>query len=439
MKWAAFSFPRGFVEALRGSLLSRSLASAPFVGLLLAYALTQFSEGMTQTALTWIAFRIRHNDVTLVGRIGLLQTIIPFLILIPAGVLIDLLPRQIFMAAINLFKGSTYAIIPILSLFEPLRTPSLLVIVVVTALLSSGFGPAFNAAIPGFVPYDRLKHANGWIQIAGQGGYFLGPLVTAGLLLYFPAPWLLGISGGGFVLSAFLFALIPPPLDPLESRRSEGKGRDHAVSSRSDGLHHKGVVSGFFHSAGLLLGNPVLLLCTFLLMVFALFNAPMSMVFPLLSSQVFQTPPSFYALLSGAYFLGSFLGGTLLLGRRLPGYFSLISGGMLLASGAFLLLPRLTWPSAGLFLLLIIGTGLSWAQPLAYARIQQIVPSRTLGRLLAVVMTLFLLSALVGIEGGTVFLHRHPVSTFLHIEGGFLLSVSVLVLLLVTLFRSRLS
>ena len=170
MKRALLSFPRGFVEALRGSLLSRSLASAPFVALLLAYTITQFSEGMTQTALTWIAFRIRHDDVTLVGRIGLFQTIIPFLILLPVGVLIDLLPRQIFMAGINLFKGATYAVIPLLSLFEPLRTSFILAVVVGTALLSAGFGPAFNAAIPGFVPFDRLKQANGWIQIAGQGG-----------------------------------------------------------------------------------------------------------------------------------------------------------------------------------------------------------------------------------------------------------------------------
>ena len=439
MKRALLSFPRGFVEALRGSLLSRSLASAPFFALLLAYTITQFSEGMTQTALTWIAFRIRHDDVTLVGRIGLFQTIIPFLILLPVGVLIDLLPRQIFMAGINLFKGATYAVIPLLSLFEPLRTSFILAVVVGTALLSAGFGPAFNAAIPGFVPFDRLKQANGWIQIAGQGGYFLGPLATAGLLLYFPAPWLLALSGGGFVVAAFLFALIPPPLDPLETRRRrEGKRKEQSA------LHGESPVSvggnpGFSQSAGLLLRNPVLLLSAFLLMVFALFNAPMSLIFPLLSSQVFRMPPSFYALLSGAYFLGSFLGGLLLLGRRLPGHFPLVLGGMLAASGAFLLLPHLSWPGSGLLLLLFIGTGLSWSQPLAMARIQQSVPSRALGRVLAVVMTLFLLSAIVGIQGGTVFLHRHPVSEFLHLEGEILISVTVLVSLLVTLFRARLS
>lgn len=439
MRRALLSFPRLFVEALRGSLLSRSLASAPFVALLLAFTLTQFSEGMTQTALTWIAFRIRHDDVTLVGRIGLLQTIIPFLILLPVGVLIDLLPRQIFMAGINLFKGATYAVIPLLSLFEPLRTSFILAVVVGTALLSAGFGPAFNAAIPGFVPFDRLKQANGWIQIAGQGGYFLGPLATAGLLLFFPAPWILALSGGGFVLSAFLFALIPPPLDPLESRRREEKGRDRAGAHSGESLAARAGSPGILHSAGLLFRSPVLLLSALLLMIFALFNAPMSLVFPLLSSQVFRMPPSFYALLSGAYFLGSFLGGILLLGRRLPGHFPLVLGGMLAASVAFLILPHQSWPGSGLLLLLLLGTGLSWAQPLATARIQQIVPARALGRVLAVVMTLFLLAAIVGIQGGTVFLHRHPVSEFLRLEGEGLMSVTAILLLLVTLFRARLS
>ena len=175
----------GVVGGLRGSLLSRTLAQAPFVGLLSAYAISQFSEGMTQTALTWIAFRIRHGDVSLVGRIGLIQTIVPFLVLIPAGLLIDLLPRQILLAALNLFKGATYALVPLLSLFAPIGTLPLIAIVVATAVLSAGVGPAFNASVPEFVPRDRLEHANGWIQIAGQGGYLLGPLATAGLLLLF--------------------------------------------------------------------------------------------------------------------------------------------------------------------------------------------------------------------------------------------------------------
>ncbi len=426
--------PRGFVEAFRGGLLSRTLASAPFVGLLVAYMLTQFSEGMTQTALTWIAFRIRHDDVTLVGRIGMLQTLIPFLILIPVGILIDLLPREIFIAGINLFKGATYAIIPLLSLFEPIRTNSILVVVVGTALLSAGFAPAFNAAIPGFVPADRLKHANGWIQIAGQGGYFLGPLITAGLLLFFPAPWILFLSGGGFVLSAFLFALIVPPL-----RREGPRKKKPGPLSRTDGAGADGFPGGIVHSAGLLLRSPVLLMCAVLLMLFALFNAPMTMVFPLLSSEVFKTPPSFYALLSGAYFLGSFLGGIVLLGKRLPGHFSMIIAGMLVASGAVLLIPLLPWPWSGVFLLMVTGIGLSWAQPLVFSRIQQIVPGYALGRVLAVVMTLFLFSALIGIQGGTNFLHTHPVGNFLHLEGTVLLGISLGMFLLVTLFRARLS
>jgi MFS family permease len=419
----------GYLAGLRGGLLSRSLKSAPFVALLLAYTLSQFSEGMTQTALTWLAFRLLHNDVALVGRIGLLQTAIPFLILIPAGVLVDAIPRSMFLAGINLFKGATYAIIPLIGLFEPVREGPVVLVVVCTAVLSSGFGPAFNASIPGFVPADRLKQANGWVQIVGQGGYFLGPLATAGLLLLVPAQWLIFISSGGFVVAGFLFALVFPPLAT--------DGKKEKMGDRRSG--ENGAVGGLFHSIGFLARNRVLLLCALLLMLFGLFNAPMSLLFPLLSSEFYRTPPSFYALLSGSYFLGLFLGGIVLLGRRLPGHFPMILGGMLLSAGGFILLPILPWHWMGAFLLLVVGFGLSWTQPLVLSTIQHVVPRESLGRILSLVMTTFLLSALVGIEGGTLFLHHHSVSEFLRLEGMFLLPVSVVLLLLVTHFRSRLS
>jgi len=418
-----------YLAGLRGGLLSRSLKSAPFVALLSAYTLSQFSEGMTQTVLTWLAFRIHHNDVALVGRIGLIQTIIPFLILIPVGILVDAIPRSIFISGINLFKGATYAIIPLLSLFEPVNPGSLILIVVSTSILSAGFGPAFNASIPGFVPVDRLKQANGWIQIAGQGGYFLGPLGTAGLLFLMPAQWLLLLSGGGFVLSGFLFALIVPPIS-MEIKK-EGGGE------RFSGM--KGAIPGLFHAIGFLSKKPTLLLCSVLLMLFGLINAPMSLLFPLLSSQLYRTPPSFYALLSGSYFLGSFLGGVVLLGRKLPGNFPMILGGMIVSSAAFFLIPPLPRPWTGAFLLLVAGLGLSWAQPLVLSTIQRVVPRHSLGRIFSVVMTLFLFSAILGIEGGTLFLHHHPVVKLLTLEGGVLFLVSAVLLLFVTLFRSRLS
>lgn len=420
--------PDAVPVASRRGLLSRSFRSAPFVSLLLAYTLSQFSEGMTQTVLTWIAFRLHHNDVALVGRIGLIQTLVPFVILIPVGLLVDALPRSIFMAAITLFKGATYAIIPLLALFEPVRPGLLMGVVLSTSILSAGFGPAFSASLPGFVPADRLKAANGWVQIAGQGGYFLGPLVSAGLLLLVPAQWLLLLSGGGFILSGFFFGLNVPPIHGPEGQ--EGKSGEKNLK--------KDWIIGHFRSLVPYMGNPTLILCTVFLAIFGLLNAPMSLLFPSLSAQLYKAPPSFYALLSGAYFLGSFLGGIVLLWRRLPGHFPMIAAGMVLSAGALLLVSSSGRPDAGVILLLLAGLGLSWAQPLVLSRIQMIVPGESLGRVLSLVMTVFLLSSLVGIEGGTLFLRHHPAAAFVRLEGLFLILSASGLLLLVTLFRNRL-
>ena len=137
--------------------------------------------------------------------------------------------------------------------------------------------------------------------------------------------------------------------------------------------------------------------------------------------------------------MGSFLGGIFLIGRRLPKPIHMILAGMLLAGVSFILIPRLPFEWAGVTLLLLAGLGLSWIQPLVLTRFQQIVPGESLGRFLSLAMSLFLLAAVAGIQGGTLYLHHSPVTSFLKLGGTLLLVIALLLLPFVTLFRSRLS
>ena len=111
-----------------------------FKTLLIAYTLSQLSEGMTQTALTWLAFRSANNHIGLVAIISLLQTLIPFFIIIPAGFLADRIPAPPLLAGVNLFKGATYALIPLISLFGPATESSILTIVILRPFLQSAQG-----------------------------------------------------------------------------------------------------------------------------------------------------------------------------------------------------------------------------------------------------------------------------------------------------------
>jgi MFS family permease len=388
--------------------------------LLTAYTLSQFSEGMTQTSLTWIAFRSADNHIGLVATIGLIQTIIPFFVILPAGYLADRFPAPPLLAGVNLFKGATYALIPLISLLEPISPNSILSIVILTAVLSSFFIPAFGAMIPSLVPADGIKKANGWILIFGQGGYLLGPLTAGILLFHMNAPWLILISGSGFVLSAVLMVLVPTlPDGRLTGQTSKSPTRTHWSALQKD-------IMQILH---LFRERPRLVLAVVALGVYGLVNAPLPVLFPLMATEIFRMDKGFYTILAGSYFSGAFLAGlTIIRFSGLPPL-KLISGGLAIAGLSLILVSLTSSPFAGPLAFILAGAGLAIIQPLLNEWLQKEIPRRLLGLAFSLTWLIFLLASLAGIRGASLLAGRATLHPLIAGAGAGLLVISGVLLL----------
>ena len=388
--------------------------------LLAAYTLSQFSEGMTQTSLTWIAFRSSHNHIGLVATIGILQTVIPFFIILPAGYLADRFPAPPLLAGVNLFKGATYALIPLISLLEPISPTAILSIVILTAVLSSFFIPAFGAMLPSLVPADGIKKANGWILIFGQGGYLLGPLTAGILLFHLKAPWLILISGSCFALSAVLMILVPSfPNGQLYGQTS---------ANTPSKMHWTAVKKDIFQILHLFYQRPKMILAVLALGVYGLVNAPLPVLFPLMTTEIFRMNKGFYTILAGSYFSGAFLAGLTII--RFSGMppLKLIAGGLGLAGLSLNLVSLTSSPLTGPLAFVLSGAGLAIIQPLLNEWLQREVPRQLLGLAFSLTWLIFLMASLTGIRGGSFLAEKaglHPLlfgaGAGLFILGGVLL------------------
>ncbi|MHB1286434.1 MAG: MFS transporter [Leptospirales bacterium] len=404
----------------------RILQNNRFKTLLVAFTISQLSEGMTQTALTWIAFRLSHNHIALVATIVFLQTLVPFFIIFPAGFLADRIPAPPLLAAVNLFKGATYSLLPLFALLGPLTATNIQAVVIITAIFSAFFNPAFNASLPSFVPKDVIKKANGWILIFGQGGYLLGPLTTGELLLHIKAPWIIFISGTGFVISAIILILIPP-------MRSTSVAI-HDIHPAGFQLSH--IQRDLQQIVLYLRDHPRIILGVFYLALFGLINASLPILFPLMSTQLFGMEKGFFSVLSGMYFSGSFLAGIIIIrATRLPAMI-LIPGGFLFSGLSILLLSMDTSAWLGPIILAFAGAGLSMSQPLVNEWIQKEIPKSLLGKTFSVAGMIFLVSCLIGIKGTGWLAHKWGIHFFLQWVGIVLAGVSVLLLIATHLLKS---
>ncbi len=399
----------------------RILRNNRFRMLLTAYTLSQFSEGMTQTSLTWIAFRSSHNHIGLVATIGLLQTVIPFFVILPAGYLADRFPAPPLLAGVNLFKGATYALIPLISLLEPISRTSILSIVILTAVLSSFFIPAFGAMLPSLVPADGIKKANGWILIFGQGGYLLGPLTAGILLFHLKAAWLILISGSGFALSAVLMILVPS----LPAGQLYGQTSGNTPSKTHWSAVQKDIsqILLFFHE------RPKMILAVLALGIYGLVNAPLPVLFPLMATEVFRMDKGFYTILAGSYFSGAFLAGLTIIRFSGMSPLKLISVGFGLAGLSLILVSLTSSPWTGPLALILTGAGLAIIQPLLNEWLQKDVPRQLLGLAFSMTWLIFLVASLTGIRGGSLLAEKIGVHPLLAASGTGLLGISGVFLL----------
>ena len=146
--------------------------------------------------------------------------IIPWAFVAPlAGVLVDRWPRKMVMIVTDLIRA-----VVAFSLVFASDLPTLLVLVGISATVSTFFTPARQASIRSVVPDEDLLAANSLSQLSIQMGKVLGPAI-GGVLVTIAGPQTAFIANGVTFLASAAFLAFLPTLRPHAAEPGEAGQR----------------------------------------------------------------------------------------------------------------------------------------------------------------------------------------------------------------------
>lgn len=191
-----------------------------FLALLVGQGTSAIGDATTAAALPLLVLALTGSG-TQMGIVGMLQSLPPLLIGLPAGALADRWNRRRMMIGCDLARALLVTMIPI-SLLMGLPTMAVIFAVVAPiAAFSALFEAAYFGAVPALVGRAHLGTANGYLHATYGVGVVIGPAM-AGILSgsIGPGPTLF-IDSGSFLLSAVCLLFIRRPLrDALQENEA---------------------------------------------------------------------------------------------------------------------------------------------------------------------------------------------------------------------------
>jgi DHA3 family macrolide efflux protein-like MFS transporter len=138
---------------------------------------SQIGDGLNKVALLWFVYELTGSALKMTV-IGLLQTL-PALVLSPLiGVYLDRLPKKSLMIWIDLARAILVLLIPVLHSLGMLTLNRIYVLVLLTAIASTAFGPALSASVPLIVSRQHLTAGNALIQSGVNIAVLVGPALS---------------------------------------------------------------------------------------------------------------------------------------------------------------------------------------------------------------------------------------------------------------------
>ncbi len=234
----------------------------------------------------------RTDSPTAIALMGI-ATALPTLLLGPiAGAFVDRLDRRRVLFYANLFNAVLFGLAAWLMMAGHLRVWHAYTFAAASSTAMALHRPALKCSIPNLVRKDQLTRANSMYQISRGVSGLVGLLVGGILVGTIGVTSTLWLDAGTFLLAglSLLFVTIASP------RCQTDGGWRPVLQETADGFRY-------------LMGERDL---CFLLLLFALVNflfAPIGVIFPLLSKNVFQAGPEGLGWLNGAVSAGLLVGG----------------------------------------------------------------------------------------------------------------------------------
>ncbi|WP_089006879.1 MFS transporter [Micromonospora viridifaciens] len=204
---------------------------ATFRRLWLSDAVSTLGTHVTSVALPLAALTVLGAGSTGVAALTAATTL-PYLLLgIPAGAIVDRLPRRAVLVAADLARALLLASVPLAWVAGWLTLAQLVAVALLAGCATVLFDVAYFAAVPAVVPARRLADANARLEATRAVGQTAGPGVAGVLVGTLGAPVALLVDVASFVVSA-LFLAGTPRLARQAAPGAGGMWRDAAGGIR---------------------------------------------------------------------------------------------------------------------------------------------------------------------------------------------------------------
>jgi MFS family permease len=321
--------------------------------------------------------------------VGLLQTVPPLLLGPMIGVFLDRLPKKTVMVWVDLIRTVMTFLIPALFALDLLSLEGLYVLIFLTSIVSTIFGPALVSAVPRLVRPSELVTANALIQGTNNIGLLLGPAISGVLIAMIGAENVLYVNSATFLVSAF--CLIPMRFH--ETLKTAAEAGNISASVLDD------LKVGFRFVFGT--QSTVFLL----VIISALYNLGVSafvFILPVYAKEFLQVGPVQLGWLWSGLGVGMLAVSTWLAWRHQGDLYSrlrLIVRGMTVGGLAVCSLSLLETPLVAAAVVIVVGGSTAVMNPVVWALLQEATPEHLMGRVLTTFSTGSMATAMAGMTG----------------------------------------
>jgi MFS family permease len=350
---------------------------------------SQIGEGLNKVALLWFVYELTGSAL-MIATVGLIQTVPPLIFGPLIGVYLDRLRKKPIMVWVDLIRTVLTVLIPALYGLGLLRLEGLFILIFLTSMVSTVFGPALVSAVPLLVRRGELVSANALIQSTNNIGTLLGPAVSGILIALIGAQYVLYVNAVTFLISAL--CLMPIRCQETVPERQQ-QNADSATSVFRD------LLVGFRFVFGD--RSTVLLLVT----ITALYNLGASafvFVLPVYAKELLHMGPIQLGWLWSALGVGMLTASSWLALRQstdAQSRMKILVSGTTMGGLATCTLGLLESPLLAAGLVILVGAGAALLNPVVFALLQELTPSHLMGRVLTTFSTGSMAAAMVGMSG----------------------------------------
>lgn len=344
---------------------------------------SQVGDSLNKVALLWFVYSLTGSALKMTV-VGLLQTLPPLVLGPLIGVYIDRLPKKTVLIVVDLLRTVLVALIPLLYALDLLPLDGLYVLVFLTAVVSTVFGPALASTVPDLVRPSQLTAANALLQSTANVGLLVGPALSGIGIALVGAQYVLYLDALTFLLSAVcLMGLRLPP-----------RAASAAPAAQAGLLRE--LAEGFRF---VFIEQPAILRLMGMATLYNLGTSALVFVLPILATQSLRAGPVAMGAIWSSLGIGMLLATLWLAGRRQeahPERFRLVAVSLALGGCCVLLLSVSQTALLSAAAVLVIGGSTSVFTPIVWGLLQEATPKPLLGRVFTTFSTGGMSSAMAG-------------------------------------------